>query len=90
MAVPLQRTHAEFVGEGEGLAVVGFGLRSLWGIAPCRNVAKEAQGMGLVAPLLALTSERQRALGEGVCLLQVARQHLCLPQEETTEHLLKD
>ena len=52
VAVGLKRAHAEFFGEGEGLAVVGFGLRSLWRIAPHRNVAKEVQGIRLVATFL--------------------------------------
>ena len=34
------------------------------------------------------TGERQRALGEGVRLLQAASQHMRLPQGETTEHLV--
>jgi hypothetical protein len=40
-----------------------------------------------VAAFLVPTGERQRPLGEGVRLLQVASQHLRLPQGETTEHL---
>ena len=34
-----------------------------------------------------LTGERQRTLGQGVRLLQAARQQLRLPQGETTERL---
>jgi hypothetical protein len=34
--------------------------------------------------------ECQRALGEGVCLLQAARQQLRLPEAETTECLIDD
>ena len=87
VAVRLERAHAEFLGQGEGLAVVGFGLRALWGLAPRRNVAEEAQGIRLVAPFLVLTGKRQRPLGKGVRLLQAASQHLRLPQGETTERL---
>ena len=50
--------------------------------------AEEAQGIRLVAPLLALAGVRQRVLGEGVRLLQAASQQLRLPQEETTERLI--
>ena len=82
VAVGLQRAHAEFLGQGEGLAVVGFGLFDLWGLAPRRNVTEEAQGIRLVAAFLVLTGERQRPLGEGVRLLQTAGQHLRLPQGE--------
>ena len=87
MAVGLERTHAEFLGQGEGLAVVGFGLLNLRGLALRRNVAEEAQGIRLVAPFLVRTGKRQRPLGEGVRLLQTASQQLRLPQGETTERL---
>ena len=85
MAVGLERAHAEFVGQGEGLLVVGFGLLDLRGIAPRRNLAEEAQGIRLVAPFLVLTGMRQRPLGEGVRLLQAASQQMRLTQGETTE-----
>ena len=41
MAVHLERTHTEFLGQGQGLAVVGFGLAVLWWLTPCRNLAQE-------------------------------------------------
>ena len=87
VAVRLQGTHAQLLSQGEGLAVVGFGRLALRRFAPRRNVAEEAQGIRLVAAFLVLTGERQRALGEGVCLLQAASQQLRLPQGETTERL---
>ena len=87
VAVGLERAHAELLGQGEGLAVVGFGLVALRRLAPRRNVAEEAQGIRLVAPFLVRTGERQRTLGEGVRLLQAAGQQLRLPQGETTERL---
>src|SRR4030095_11342651 len=67
-----KRAHAEFLGQGQGLAVVGFVWRGLWGIAPRSKLAEEAQGIRLVATFLSLTSVGQRALGEGVRLLQAA------------------
>ena len=36
------------------------------------DLAEEAEGIRLVAAFLVLTGERQRMLGEGVCLLQAA------------------
>ena len=80
MAVGLERAHAELLGQGEGLAVVGFGLIALRRLAPRRNVAEEAQGIRLVAPFLVLTGERQRPLGEGVRLLQAAGQQCASPR----------
>src|SRR5712691_10806538 len=88
MAVGHERAHAEFFGQGEGWAVVGFGWLNLRGLAPRRNVAEEAQGIRLMAAFLMLTCKRQRALGEGLRLLEVASQHMRLPQEETTERLI--
>ena len=88
VAVGLERAHAEFLGQGEGLLVVGFGLLALRRLALRRNLAEEAQGIRLVAAFLVLTGKRQRALGEGVRLLQAAGQQLRLPQGETTERLI--
>ena len=82
-----QRAHAELLGQGEGLSVVGFSFFDMRRIALRRNVAEEAQGIRLVAAFLVLTGMRQRALGEGVRLLQAASQQLRLPQGETTERL---
>ena len=41
-----------------------------------------------MATFLVLPGEHQRALGEGLRLLQAAGQHLCLPQGETTARLI--
>src|SRR6267378_5720393 len=78
VAVGLEGAHAQLLGQSEGLVVVHFGLRTLQGLAPRRDLAKEAQGIRLVDTLLVFTGECQGALGEGVCLLQAARQHLRL------------
>jgi hypothetical protein len=69
VAVGLERAHAKFVGESEGLLVVGFGLAVLWWLAPRRNVAQEAQSIRLVAAFLALMGKCQRPVGEGIRLL---------------------
>ena len=52
MTVGLERAHAEFVGQGEGLAVVDFGLLDVWEIAVCSDGAEEAKGIA------AMRSER--------------------------------
>src|SRR5215813_9048051 len=41
VAVGLERAHAEFLGQGEGLLVVRCGWLVLWRLAPRRNVAKQ-------------------------------------------------
>ena len=87
VAVGLERAHAELLGQGEGLAVVIFGLIAVRRLTPRRHVAEEAQGIRLVAAFLVRTGERQGALGEGVRLLQAPSQELRLPQGEATERL---
>jgi hypothetical protein len=87
VAVGLQRAHAQLLSQGEGLAVVIASLIALRRLTSRRNLAKEAQGIRLVAPFLVRTGERQRMLGEGVRLLQAASQQLRLSQGETTERL---
>jgi hypothetical protein len=42
VAVGLERAHPQFLGQGEGLAVMGFGLSALRRLVPCRNLTKEA------------------------------------------------
>jgi hypothetical protein len=83
-----ERAHAEFLGEGEGLSVMGGGLIDVRGSTPCRNLAEEAQGIRLVAAFLVLAGMRQCTLGQSVRLIQAASQRLCFPQGETTERLI--
>src|SRR5437879_5883921 len=90
VAVGDKWAHAEFVGQGEGLAVAGFSPLAFWKFAPRCNRTKEPQGIGLVAAFLVCTGERLRLLGEGVRVLQAASQHVCFPQGKTTERLRVD
>jgi hypothetical protein len=61
--------------------IVGLGQLDNRRLAPCGDVAEEAQGIGLVPTFLALTGERQRMLSKGVGLVEVASQSLSLPPE---------
>src|SRR5262245_22335655 len=91
MAVGYEWTHAEFVGQGQGLVVMGCGSLTLQGlIAPRRNVAEEAQCIRLVAAFLVLPGECQRTLSQGLRLLQAAGLQMRLPQGKTTEPLIDD
>jgi hypothetical protein len=36
-----ERAHAQLLSEGEGLAVMGFGLAVLWWLTSCHNVAEK-------------------------------------------------
>ncbi len=76
----LEGTHAEFVGEGEGLLIVGFGCFSIWGIVVHGNVAEKAEGLGLVSPLLACTEEIESLVGEAARVFQTPVQSIDLTQ----------
>jgi hypothetical protein len=87
MAVCLERAHTKFLGEGEGLVVVGFGLLDDRGITPRRNVTEEAQGIRLVPTFLVLAGECLRPLGECLRLPQAAGPQMRLSQGKPTERL---
>ena len=87
MAVGLERVHAQCLGQGQGLLIVGLGLHALSRLTPCRNVAEEAQGIRLVAPFLMRTGKYQRALSACIRFLQAASQSMCFTQGEAAERL---
>ena len=76
----LERAHAEFLGQGEGLVVVGFGLLALRGLAPRGNIAEEAQGIRLVTAFLVLRVCSRACSARVLRLLQAAGQQLRLAQ----------
>ena len=78
VTVRLQRAHAEFLGQGEGVLIVGLSLLDGSRLALHGNVAEQAQGIRLVTAFLVCTGERQCPFSEGVCLLQVASQQMGL------------
>ena len=88
VAVGLERAHAQLLGQGEGLMVVVFGLLD----APEARAAPQSRRGGAghtpgCPRSWRVTGERQRALGEGVRLLQAAGQQMRLSQWETTQRL---
>ena len=85
VTVGLERAHTEFFGEGLGLAIAGVSLVDLRGLTMRRTVAEEPQGIGLVATFLVRTGKRQRTLGEGVRLFQMAE--LAIPRQMFQEIL---
>src|SRR5262249_21042889 len=88
VTVGLEREHAKLLGQGKGLTVVVSSLTALRVTAMRRNVTEEAHGICLVATFLVRPRECQRALSEGVCLLQMVSQHMRLAEGEATEHLI--
>lgn len=90
VAVRLQRTHAEFFGQGKGLTVVGVGLFDLWGITLCRDLAKETQGPRLVAALLMLAAglSSMPRLVQGVP--EPFGPQIPFAQRDNAKHMVKD
>ena len=60
VAVGLERAHAQLLGQGEGLLVVGFGLRGIGGIGVSIDGAKLVQRERLVPPVLELPGQVER------------------------------
>ena len=65
VAVGLERAHPQLLGQGEGLLVVRFGLRSFSGRTLGGDLPEEPQGVGSVSPFLMGLGERQRPLRLG-------------------------
>jgi hypothetical protein len=62
--VGLKRAHAEFLGQSEGMPVVGFGQGNIWEIVVQRGRPEEPQSPRLVTAFLAITGEHEGTLGE--------------------------
>ena len=74
MTVGHEWTHAEFLGQGQGLLVVGCGLRDSGGIGVGLNNAKLVQRVRLVGRLSMLLGQVERLTGVLPGLLIVSRQ----------------
>ena len=74
VAVGHEWTHAEFVGQGQGLLVVGFGLRGIGGIGVGMDDAKLVQRERLVPAFLLLPGQVERLAGVLPGLLAASRQ----------------
>ena len=57
VAVGLERTHAELLGQGQGLLVVGFSLRDIGGIGVSIDDGKLVQCVGFVPTCLELSGQ---------------------------------
>ena len=65
--VGLERAHAKFGSQGEGLAVVVCGWLDLWGIAIHGDLTQKPQGLCLVALLVMVAGMGQGALRQLTC-----------------------
>ena len=82
LAVGLEWAHAEFLGQSQGLSVVGFSLCGVRGLALCCDLAKQPEGPCLIAAFPALTGEAQETLCQAVRLLHTTGQEVTLSQVE--------
>ena len=80
VAMRLQRAHAQFLGEGEGLTVVGGGLVEVWGLATHGALAEESQRMHLVAASCVGAGELKETFGERTRLVHAADEEQGLAQ----------
>ena len=74
MTVGLEWAHAQLLGQGQGLLVVGFGLLGIGGIGVGMNSAKLVQGERLVPTRLLLPSQGERLARVLPGLLAASRQ----------------
>src|SRR5262245_15423691 len=72
VAMGLEWAHAELLGQGEGLAVMGFGRLDLWGIAMRGNLAEEPAGLCLIAASCVGTRKFEEAPGQRTRLVHAA------------------
>ena len=77
----LERAHAQFLGQGERLAVVSFGLFHLWRHALRRDLTEKPHGIGCVAPFLMRPGELQSPPRLRACLVQAASQQIRLTSQ---------
>src|SRR5262249_45246694 len=89
VAVGGEWTHAECVGQREGLPVVGFGLFGLWRRGLRRYFTEEPQGVGFVASFLMGPRELEGALRLSIRLDQPAGAQICLTQPDRPERMVK-
>ena len=85
MAVRLEWAHAEFLGQGQGLAVGGFGRRHVRRVTMHGNLTEEPQGPRLLAPPVVLPGVREHPLCQPVGLLHTPRAEISLPTGDRTE-----
>jgi hypothetical protein len=89
VAVGLERAHAQLIGQGQGLPVVGFGLFGVRQLAMHRDVAEEPQGVGFVAPFFMGPGELKGALRLGASFVQPAGEQIRLAQPDHPKRMVE-
>ena len=80
VAMRLERAHAELFCQRQGLAVGGFGLVDVQGLAVPGNIAEETAGMRLVTASWVGAGEFEEALGKCARLVHAADEEQGLAQ----------
>ena len=88
----LERAHTEFLGQGQGLLVVGFGLRDIGGITMGGNLAEELgmrplqahchRGLGTLYARTGQREQARTALSTAIAMYQAMAMTFWLPQTE--------
>ena len=74
VTVRLQRAHAQCLSQGQGLLIVGFGLRGIGGIGVGLDDAKLVKRQRLVGTLFVLLGQVERPAGVLPGLIAASRQ----------------
>src|SRR5262249_50894093 len=88
IAMGCERTHAQLVGQGEGLAVVRFSLLASRGIAVPGDIAEDVQGMGFPSSCPVGTGQLEGTPGALECLLPAAGEQIALAHIGHEERLV--
>ena len=84
VAVGLERAHAEFLGQGQGLLVVGLGLRGIGGIGVGMDDAKLVPRERLVPTFLELPGQVERLARVLPGLITASRQTTDLAEPDNS------
>src|SRR5438128_1894192 len=80
VAVRLERAHLQFLGQRQGLPVVGFSRLDIRGVAVHGDVAEEPEGIRLVSTLLGIPREIEGTLSIFERIPRAAGQQIRLAQ----------
>jgi len=86
--VGLQRAHAQFLSQSEGLLVVGCGLLVFRRVTLRCDFTEEPQGVGFVASFLVRPGEFQGTLRLDAGLVQPASEQICLAEPDQPERMV--
>ena len=90
VAVRLERAHAQLLGQGESLCIVGGGRCPLDGRLLGCEVTEEPQGPGFAPPFPVRSGKAEGTCGTLACVVQATRQPIRLAQQGDNAGLLRE